>query len=122
MKGSFRKKRKKFLHITSLNGEKCDKIVPINVFTGVDPASSVKRGADYSVIFNLAVDDNENRYALPYYRKHATPLELAEAIVSNFRRFRSEKTRIESVGYQEMLRVRIETIQRRKSIHSWIKY
>ena len=100
----FQKKGKSFLHITSLNGEKCDKIVPINVFTGVDPASSVKRGADYSVIFNLAVDDNENRYALPYYRKHATPLELAEAIVSNFRRFRSEKTRIESVGYQEMLR------------------
>lgn len=60
--------------------------------------------ADYSVIYNLAVDDEENRYSLPYYRKHAKPLDLAEAIVDNFRRYHSEKTRIESVGYQEMLR------------------
>ena len=99
-----RRKGKNYLHLRSVNGVKCDKIVPINVFTGVDPASSVKRGADYSVIFNLAVDDEDNRYALPYYRKHATPLELAEAIVNNFRRYKPEKTQIESVGYQEMLR------------------
>ena len=69
-----RKNNKNYLKITSLDNTPCDKIVPINVFTGVDPASSVKRGADYSVIFNLAVDDEDNRYALPYYRKHATPL------------------------------------------------
>ena len=78
--------------------------VPINIFTGVDPASSVKQTADYSVIFNLAIDDKGRKFALPYYRKHAKPLTLAEAIVDNFRKFRSTKTRIESVGYQEMLR------------------
>ena len=100
----FNKKGKNFLKITSLDNVECDKIVPINVFTGVDPASSVKRGADYSVIFNLGVDDEDNRYVLPYYRKHATPLELAEAIVNNYRKYKPEKTRIESVGYQEMLR------------------
>ena len=99
-----RKKGKNYLNIKSLDNSKCDKLVPINVFTGVDPASSVKRSADYSVIFNLAVDDEDNRYVLPYYRKHATPLELAEAIVNNYRKYRPEKTRIESVGYQEMLR------------------
>ena len=99
-----RKKGKNYLKITSLDNSKADKLVPINVFTGVDPASSVKRGADYSVIFNLAVDDEDNRYVLPYYRKRATPLDLAEAIVSNYRKYRPEKTRIESVGYQEMLR------------------
>lgn len=100
----YRKNNKNYLKLTSLDGVPCDKIVPINVFTGVDPASSVKRGADYSVIYNLAVDDEENRYSLPYYRKHAKPLDLAESIVDNFRRYHSEKTRIESVGYQEMLR------------------
>ena len=51
-----RKKGKNYLKITSLDNSKCDKLVPINVFTGVDPASSVKRSADYSVIFYLAVD------------------------------------------------------------------
>tara|TARA_R100001463_G_scaffold52620_6_gene103476 strand:+ start:1878 stop:3371 length:1494 start_codon:yes stop_codon:yes gene_type:complete len=100
----FSKKGKNYLKIHSLDNTKCDKVVPINVFTGVDPASSVKRGADYSVIFNLAVDDEDNRYVLPYYRKRATPLDLAEAIVNNYRKYKPEKTRIESVGYQEMLR------------------
>ena len=99
-----RRNNKNYLKITSLDGSPCDEIVPINVFTGVDPASSVKRGADYSVIYNLGVDDQERKFSLPYYRKHATPLNLAEAIVDNFRKYRSEKTRIESVGYQEMLR------------------
>ena len=78
--------------------------IPINIFTGVDPASSTKQTADYSVIFNIGVDKDGNRYVLPYYRKRATPLNLAEAIVDNFRKYRSQKTRIESVGYQEMLR------------------
>jgi len=78
--------------------------IPINIFTGVDPASSTKQTADYSVIFNIGVDADGNRYVLPYYRKRATPLNLAEAIVDNFRKYRSQKTRIESVGYQEMLR------------------
>jgi len=80
------------------------KQIPINIFTGVDPASSTKQTADYSVIFNIGVDKEGNRYILPYYRKRATPLNLAEAIVDNFRKYRSSKTRIESVGYQEMLR------------------
>ena len=78
--------------------------VPVNIFTGVDPASSTKQTADYSVIFNIAVDKDGNRYALPYYRERATPLNLAEAIVKNYKKYRSERTRIESVGYQEMLR------------------
>jgi len=93
-----------FLDITEIEGKKVDESVPINIFTGVDPASSVKQTADYSVIFNLAIDDKDRKFALPYYRKHAKPLTLAEAIVDNFRKYRSTKTRIESVGYQEMLR------------------
>jgi len=100
----FNKEGNPMLDITELDGEKINESVPINIFTGVDPASSVKQTADYSVIFNLAVDDKGRKFALPYYRKHAKPLALAEAIVTNFRMFRSTKTRIESVGYQEMLR------------------
>jgi predicted phage terminase large subunit-like protein len=80
------------------------KQIPINIFTGVDPASSTKQTADYSVIFNIGVDAESNRYVLPYYRKRATPLDIAEEIVNNYKKFYPQKTRIESVGYQEMLR------------------
>lgn len=92
------------LVLTSLNGEEVTERRPVNVFTGVDPASSTKRTADYSVIFNIAIDKDNNRFCLPYYRKRANPLHLADAILDNFRQYKSSKTRIESVGYQEMLR------------------
>jgi len=92
------------LVLTNLNGEEVNERRPVNVFTGVDPASSTKKTADYSVIFNIAIDKENNRFVLPYYRKRATPLHLADAIIDNFKFYKSTKTRIESVGYQEMLR------------------
>lgn len=92
------------LVLTNLNGEEVNERRPVNVFTGIDPASSTKKGADYSVIFNIAVDGDNNRFVLPYFRKRATPLDLADSIINNFQNYKSAKTRIESVGYQEMLR------------------
>jgi len=93
-----------YMILLKKNGKKVDERIPVNIFTGVDPASSTKRGADYSVIFNIAIDANNNRYILPYYRNRATPLALADAIIDNFVQYNSARTRIESVGYQEMLR------------------
>jgi predicted phage terminase large subunit-like protein len=71
---------------------------------GVDPASSIRKTADYSVIMPVAVDNQNNRYILEYYRKRATPMNLAESILEYFKLYRPVKVRIESVGYQEMLR------------------
>ena len=81
-----------------------DKEFPVNVFMGVDPASSVRKTADYSVIMPVAVDENNNRYILQYYRQRATPMQLAESIIEYFKLFKPVKVRVESVGYQEMLR------------------
>ena len=92
------------LVLTSINGEEVDEIRPVNVFTGVDPASSTKKTADFSVVFNIAIDSDSNRFVLPYFRKRATPLDLADAVLLNFQNYKSSKTRIETVGYQEMLR------------------
>ena len=71
---------------------------------GIDPASSVKKHADYSTIVVVAVDSKNNKYVLPYYRKRSTPMELADHIIQYFKKYKPMKTRIESVGYQEMLR------------------
>ena len=81
-----------------------DKKIPVNVFMGVDPASSVRKTADYSVIMPVAVDEQNNRYILQYYRNRATPMQLAESIIEYFKLFKPVKVRVESVGYQEMLR------------------
>ena len=93
-----------FLKITYLNHSDTTEERPVNVFMGVDPASSTRQTADFSTIVPVAIDAQGNRFVLPYYRKRATPMTLAEAILEYFKIYKPEKVRIESVGYQEMLR------------------
>ena len=76
---------------------------------GVDPASSINKSADYSTVVAIAIDKKGNRYVLPYYQKRATPMNLAEAIIQQFKIYKPDKVRIESVGYQEMLREYLKT-------------
>ena len=95
---------KAYLKIESLNGEPTQDVRAVNIFMGVDPASSTARTADYSTIVSLAIDKDGNRFVLPYYQKRATPMNLAESILDQFKIYQPSKTRIESVGYQEMLR------------------
>ena len=95
---------KAYLQMETLEGEKNEDIRAVNVFMGVDPASSTAQTADYSTIVTIAIDKDGNRFVLPYYRQRATPMNLAEAILNQFKIYKPNKTRIESVGYQEMLR------------------
>ena len=94
------------LNITEKNGIKYKEPlkIPVFVFMGVDPASSTKQTADYSTIVTIAVDADNNRFILPYYRKHAKPMALAAAILYQHKQYNPRRTHIESVGYQEMLR------------------
>ena len=104
------------LTITHLRGEQLSQpdIRAVNVFMGVDPASSTNQTADYSTIVPIAVDKDRNRFVLEYYRKHATPLHLADAILRMAAQYKPKRTRIETVGYQEMLReyLRVECTKR----------
>lgn len=83
------------------NGEK---LIPVNTFVGVDPASSTKSSADFSVVFTIGIDNQDNVYAIDYFRRRVRPMDLAEAIMKNYRHYHPERVRIESIGYQEMLR------------------
>ena len=80
-----------------------EEIKPVNIFIGVDPASSTKRTADYSVTMPIAYDGH-NIYVLPYFRKRVTPTEHAEQIIETIKRLIPQRGHIETVGYQEMLR------------------
>jgi len=94
-----------------------EKVIPVNVFMGVDPASSIKKTADYSVVFPIAVDNQLNVYCLPYFRKRVTPFTLGDAVINAYLRFEPRVTRVESVGYQEMLREHLQREQTRLGIH-----
>ena len=97
------------MEFSEIEGQEYIKNIPVNIFMGVDPASSIKRSADYSAIVTIAIDKKGNRYVLPYYQKRATPMNLAEAIIEQFKIYKPDKVRIESVGYQEMLREYLKT-------------
>jgi len=105
-----------FLHITHQNRRKNanniwemillenERVIPVNTFIGVDPASSERRGADFSTTVPIAYDEHKNIYALPYYEKRVRPTVHARQIQDKFLEIRPKKTYIESVAYQESLR------------------
>lgn len=94
-------KGKAFLEIVEKGDEK--RLVPVNVFMGVDPASSVQNNADYTAIVVIAVDKEGNRYVIDVLRKRLKPMDVARQIIAYYRKYKPEKSQIETVGYQSML-------------------
>lgn len=86
-----------------------EELKPINIYLGIDPASSVKQSADYSVIMPIGFDENKNIYILDYFHKRVSPLALTEAIIDYIKRFQPQRGHIETVGFQEMLRQTVKS-------------
>ena len=103
------------LHITHQNRRKTqnnnwemiqleqERIIPVNNYMGVDPASSLKQSADLSTTVPIAFD-GWNIYQLPYFEKRVRPTEHARQIQKMFLELSPKKTYIESTAYQEALR------------------
>lgn len=77
---------------------------PVYIFTGIDPASSISQRAAYSTIVSIAVRGDNTRLILPYFRQRVRPMRLARAILKHDSLYKPRKTRVETVGYQEMVR------------------
>lgn len=105
------------LIITSKDGVPVNETMPVNIFMGVDPASSTRETADFSTIMVIAVDSKGNRYIVDYYRKRVSPLEHAEAIIDLYLAYFPQKTRIETTGYQEMLRLYLREVCEKRSLY-----
>lgn len=109
---------KHFLHITEQGPSidkmvkfKEEKIIPVNIYIGVDPASSVNEKSDFSVIMVIAIDKEMKRYIVDYWRRRAKPMMVAEMIINKYKEYKPCLTQIESTGYQEMLRDYIKSTQ-----------
>lgn len=104
-----------YLHITHQNRRKTsnnnwemilleqERIIPVNTYIGVDPASSLKATADLSTTVPIAYD-GWNIYQLPYFEKRVRPTEHARQIQNKILELDPQKTYIESTSYQEALR------------------
>ena len=77
----------------------------VNIYMGVDPASTLSIKNDYSVIMVIGVTSDNDYYVLEYWRKRVLPMECAEEIFKIFERYKPiKRINIETISYQEMLR------------------
>ena len=77
----------------------------VNIFIGVDPASSISDHRDYSVIMVVGVTDEHDYYVIDYWKHRSLPMDCAEEIFKMFKKYTPvRRINIETIAYQEMLR------------------
>lgn len=96
--------------------------IPVNVFMGVDPASSLSKRADNSVIFPIGMCAKGHIYCLPYFRDRIQPMQLGAKIIDMGEMYRPIRARVESVQFQEMLRQYVYDEMRKRALDGghWI--
>lgn len=107
---TFRKDNNSFLSITHEGNTEHTlielpepKILPVTINLGIDPASSTKQTADYSVTFPICWS-GKDIFCLEYFRRRVHPTSHAEQIISKIKELQPDHGKVETVGYQEMLR------------------
>ena len=90
---------------------------PVNLFMGIDPASSVADRADYSVIMIVGVTDEHDYYVIDYWREKVLPMDCAEQVFKMYDQYRPlRRVNIETIAYQEMLRDYIFRESKRRGV------
>ena len=85
-----------------------EEVIPVEVYGGVDPASSLSARADFFVLITIGIDFDGNKYLIDLYRKHVSPAEQPDIIIERFKKYRHRKMKIETVAYQEALRAAVK--------------
>ena len=77
----------------------------VNIYIGVDPASSISSRNDFSVIMVIGVTADYDYYVIEYWRERVLPMECADKIFDILKRYSPiKRVNIETIAYQEMLR------------------
>jgi predicted phage terminase large subunit-like protein len=93
------------------------KIIPVELYTGVDPASSLSARADYFVIATIAIDADNNKYIVDIFRERLDPARQPQKIIDIYERFHPKRMKIETVAYQEALRSATRAIMLEKNLY-----
>lgn len=94
-----------------------EKLIPVDVYCGVDPASSLSARADYFVIATIGVDNENNKYAIDIFRERITPSKQPETIINTYKKYKPRRMKIETTGYQEALRVGTREIMKEEGLY-----
>ena len=108
-----------------VNGQNCltrevgdeKKIIPVEIYCGVDPASSLSITADYFVICTVGIDNDNNKYIVDIYRHRVSPAEQPQLLIDVYKKYRPRRMKIETTGYQEALRASVRDIMHKEGIY-----
>ena len=103
--------------VQNYGDEENEKIKPVEIYAGVDPASSLSVRADYFVISIIAIDNENNRYVLDVYRSRISPAEQPGLIIKYYKKYKPRRVKIETVGYQEALRTSVREIMKEENLY-----
>jgi predicted phage terminase large subunit-like protein len=92
-------------------------VIPIDIYQGVDPASSLSQKADFFVIVTIGVDAKKNYYLLDVYRKRVSPAQQPQLILDKYLEFKPRRVKIETVAYQEALRDGVRALMAEKGVY-----
>lgn len=92
--------------------------VIVDRYITVDPAISQSTRADYSVIMQVGVDKDKNRYVEKYIRERMLPKDLIDSLFKMYQDTTLvRKVGIETVAFQKMLIYTIKDEMRRRAVH-----
>lgn len=92
-------------------------VIPIDIYQGIDPASSLSEHADYFVIATLGMDFQGKGYIVDMFRERLDPSKQAKKIIELFKKFRAKRVTIETIAYQEALRSGVKALARDENIY-----
>ena len=98
-------------------GEENEVIKPVEIYMGVDPASSLSARADYFVIAAIAIDNENNKYVVDIYRSRISPAEQPKLIIDYYKKYKPRRVKVETVGYQEALRTAVRELMREDNLY-----
>lgn len=94
-----------------------EKIIPIELYGGVDPASSLSMRADFFVVIMIGIDAEGNHYIVDCFRERISPEKQPQKIIDMYKKYRPRRIKIETVGYQEALRTAVREIMRQDDLY-----
>jgi len=108
-----------------INGQNClvkekgdeEEIKPVEVYCGVDPASSLSSTADYFVVTTIGIDYDNNKYIIDIFRDRISPAEQPGKLIEVFKKYRPRRMMIETVGYQEALRTAVRELMLKDNLY-----
>ena len=79
--------------------------IPVNIYLGVDLAATASETSDFQVILVMAIDSNNNRYVLEYFRERIPTFDVPQEIIKLANKYNPvRRVTIETVAAQEMVR------------------